>query len=263
MVIKNTAMKSANALFDLTGRTALVTGASSGLGWRFAEVLAANGANVVLAARRVERLESLKAAIEQSGGRAACVALDVTDQSAIPAAFDAAEAAFGPVDILINNAGLAVEAMLMDMSAEDWRKVLGTDLDGVFFVGQEAARRMSANGNGGSIVNIASAIAFKVGKTLGAYAAAKAGVVQLTKAMGLEFASSNIRVNAICPGYIETEINSDFFATERGQQMIQRTVPMKRLGDTQDLDGTLLLLASEAGAFITGTSIIVDGGLVL
>ena len=257
------AAASIGALFDLTGKTALVTGASSGLGWRFAEVLAAAGADVVLAARRVERLEALKGRIESAGGRAATVSLDVTDQSAIPAAFDAAEAAFGPVDILVNNAGLAVEAMLVDMTAEDWRRVLGTDLDGVFFVGQEAARRMTATAGGGAIVNIASAIAFKVGKTLGAYAAAKAGVVQLTKAMALEWASANIRVNAICPGYIETEINSDFFATDRGKQMIQRNVPMKRLGDVGDLDGPLLLLASNAGAFITGTSVVVDGGLVL
>jgi len=248
--------------FDLTGRTALVTGASSGLGWRFAEVLAANGANVVLAARRVERLEDLKNKIESAGGKAATVALDVTDKAAIPAAFDAAEAAFGPVDILVNNAGVAVEAMLVDMTAEEWRKVLDTDLDGVFFVGQEAARRMGAAG-GGAIVNIASAIAFHVSKTLGAYAVAKAGVVQLTKAMALELAGSNVRVNAICPGYIETEINSAFFATDRGQQMIQRHVPMKRLGNTGDLDGALLLLSSDAGAFITGESIIVDGGLVL
>lgn len=252
----------ASGLFDLAGRTALVTGASSGLGWRFAEVLAANGANVVLAARRVERLEELKARIEDAGGKAAAVALDVTDQDAIPAAFDAAEQAFGPVDVLVNNAGVAVEAMLLDMTAQQWRKVLDTDLDGVFFVGQEAARRMSARG-GGAIVNIASAIAFKVGKTLGAYAVAKAGVVQLTKAMALEFADSGIRVNAICPGYIETEINSEFFATERGQQMIQRQVPMKRLGDTRDLDGALLLLSSDAGAFITGESIVIDGGLIL
>lgn len=250
-------------LFDLTGKTALVTGASSGLGWRFAELLAANGANVVLAARRVDRLEALKSQIETAGGHAATVVLDVTDQAAIPAAFDTAEQAFGPIDILINNAGVAVEAMLLDTTAEQWRKVLDTDLDGVFFVGQEAARRMAARGQGGSIVNIASAIAFTVGKMLGAYAVAKAGVVQLTKAMAIELAASDIRVNAICPGYIETEINSEFFATERGQQMIQRQVPMKRLGETGDLDGALLLFASDASAFTTGAALIVDGGLVL
>ncbi|TCT13244.1 3-oxoacyl-[acyl-carrier protein] reductase [Tepidamorphus gemmatus] len=256
-----TAMTSA-ALFDLTGRTALVTGASSGLGWRFAKVLAANGANVGIAARRTDRLAALKAEIEADGGRACAVALDVTDLSSIAPAFDAVEAAFGPVDILVSNAGVAVEAMLADMTAEQWRKVLDTDLDGVFFTGQEAIRRMSRSG-GGSIINIASAIAFHVSKTLGAYAVAKAGVVQLTKAMALETASAGIRVNAICPGYIETEINRDFFATEAGRTMIQRHVPMKRLGDIGDLDGTLLLLASKAGSFITGASIVVDGGLVL
>ncbi len=256
-----TVMKAAD-LFDLAGKTALVTGASSGLGWRFAQTLAANGAKVVVAARRLERLEALKAEIEAAGGQAAAVTLDVTDQAAVPAAFDAAEEAFGPVDIVINNAGMAVEATVVEMTAEQWRKVLDTDLDGVFHVGQEAARRMSANG-GGSIVNIASAIAFTVSKTLSAYAVAKAGVVKLTQAMALELAGANVRVNAICPGYIETEINRDFFATERGQQMIQRNVPMKRLGAIGDLDGTLLLLASDAGAFLTGEAIVVDGGLVL
>lgn len=256
-----TVMKAAD-LFDLAGKTALVTGASSGLGWRFARTLAANGAKVVVAARRLERLEALKAEIEAAGGQAAAVTLDVTDQAAVPAAFDAAEEAFGPVDIVINNAGMAVEATVVEMTSEQWRKVLDTDLDGVFHVGQEAARRMSANG-GGSIVNIASAIAFTVSKTLSAYAVAKAGVVKLTEAMALELAGANVRVNAICPGYIETEINRDFFATERGQQMIQRNVPMKRLGAIGDLDGTLLLLASDAGAFLTGEAIVVDGGLVL
>ena len=249
-------------LFDLSGKTALVTGASSGLGWRFAQTLAANGAKVVVAARRMERLEALKAEIGAAGGEAAAITLDVTDQTAVPGAFDAAEQAFGPVDILINNAGLAVEATIVEMTPGQWRKVLDTDLDGVFHVGQEAARRMSAQG-GGSIVNIASAIAFTVSKTLGAYAVAKAGVVKLTQAMALELAGANVRVNAICPGYIETEINREFFATERGQQMLQRNVPMKRLGGTGELDGTLLLLASEAGAFITGEAIVVDGGLVL
>jgi 3-oxoacyl-[acyl-carrier protein] reductase len=255
--------RTAAEIFDLAGKTALVTGASSGLGWRFAEVLAANGASVALAARRVDRLEDLKTRIEEFGGKAFAVSLDVTDQPGIANAFDLAEQALGPIDILVNNAGLAVEEMLADMTAEQWRKVLSTDLDGVFYVGQEAARRMSEQGTGGSIINIASAIAFKVGKTLGAYAAAKAGVVQLTKAMALEWAAANIRVNAICPGYIETEINSEFFATERGQQMIQRLVPMKRLGEPGDLDGALLLFASEAGAFATGASLVVDGGLVL
>lgn len=251
-----------SALFDLTGRTALVTGASSGLGWRFARVLAANGAKVGIAARRTDRLTALEAEIEAAGGRALAVRMDVTDLSSIPPAFDAVEAAFGPVDILVSNAGVAVEAMIADMTPEQWRKVLDTDLDGVFYTGQEAIRRMSKSG-GGSIVNIASAIAFHVSKTLGAYAVAKAGVVQLTKAMALETASAGIRVNAICPGYIETEINRDFFATDVGKQMIQRHVPMKTLGGAGDLDGTLLLLASNASAFMTGAAIVVDGGLVL
>ncbi len=257
------AISTANELFDVKGRTALVTGASSGLGWRFAEVLAANGANVAVAARRLDRLEALRTQIEQRGGTVLPVAVDVTDVGSIAPAFDAVEQAFGPIDIVVNNAGVAAEATVADMSPEEWRKVLGTDLDGVFYVGQEAARRMTASGKGGSIVNTASAIAFKVSKTLGAYAAAKAGVVQLTKVMALELADAGIRVNAICPGYIETELNSAYFATEGGKKMIQRHVPMKRLGESRELDGTLLLLASDAGSFITGTSILVDGGIAL
>ncbi len=247
-------------LFDLTGKVALVTGASSGLGARFARVLAANGAKVVLAARRVDRLDALAAEIAEAGGTATAVALDVTDRAGITTAFDAAEAAFGPVTVLVNNAGVASEARILDQSAEDWRHVLDTNLDGVWFVAQEGARRMVAAGARGSIVNIASILGFGVAKTLSAYAVAKAGVVQLTKAMALELAAAGIRVNALAPGYILTEINGEFFSSEKGRQYIERHIPMKRIGQEADLDGALLLMASDASSFMTGATITVDGG---
>lgn len=247
-------------LFDLTGRTALVTGASSGLGWRFAEVLAAHGAKVAIAARRTERLDQLASGIRDAGGIAHPVALDVTDPDAIPRAFDAAEEAIGPVDILVNNAGIAAEGLALDMEATDWDRVMDTNLDAVFHVAREAARRMVDDGRGGSIVNIASILGFGVAKGLSAYAVAKAGVVQLTKAMALELATSNVRVNALAPGYILTDINRDFFSSEAGEKVIDRSIPMKRIGRPEDLDGPLLLLVSDAGRFMTGSVVTPDGG---
>ncbi len=247
-------------LFNLSGRTALVTGASSGLGRHFARVLAENGARVAIAARRKERLDALAGEIVAAGGAAAPIILDVNDRQAIPEAFDVAEAQFGPVDILVNNAGVAAQARVLDQSADDWRKVLDTNLDGVWFVAQEAARRMAAAERGGTIINIASIFGFGVAKTVSAYAVAKAGVVQLTKAMALELANSGVRVNALAPGYIVTELNRDFFESDKGQQLIDRAIPMKRIGQEADLDGALLLLASDASSFMTGATVTVDGG---
>ena len=245
----------------LVDRTVLVTGASSGLGRHFARVLADNGASVALAARRLDRLEDLAAEIKESGGAAFAVMLDVTDRQSIHAAFDAAEEALGPVSILVNNAGVAAEARVLDQSAEDWRKVLDTNLDGVWYVAQEAARRMTGRDAPGAIINIASILGFGVAKTLSAYAVAKAGVVQLTKAMALELATTGVRVNALAPGYILTDINRTFFESEAGQKVIDRNIPMKRIGRETDLDGALLLLASDAaGSFMTGTTLTVDGG---
>lgn len=249
----------ASELFDLTGRVALVTGASSGLGARFAEVLAANGAAVGLVARRQDRLAGVASRVKAAGGRAVTVTADVLDLSAMTHAFDTVEAEFGTVTILINNAGIAYASRAVEMPEAEWRRVLGTNLDAVFFWAQEAAKRMLAAGKPGAIVNIASVLGFGVAKGVIGYATAKAGVVQLTKALGLELAFKGIRVNAIAPGWFITEINRDYLATEAGQQL-KRDVPAGRFGEDGDLDGTLLLLASDAGRFIAGATIVVDGG---
>src|ERR1700720_863756 len=241
-------MKAAE-LFDLTGQVALVTGASSGLGVGFARVLAENGAAVAVVARRVERLEALQAEIERAGGRAVAIAADVLDRAAIARAFDAAEAAFGTVTILVNNAGVAHTGRAVELPEDEWRRVIGTDLDAVFFWAQEAARRMLAAEKDGAIVNIASVLGFGVSKGTAAYAVAKAGVVQLTKALGLELAFKGIRVNAIAPGWIVTDLNREFLASERGAA-IKREIPVGRFGEEGDLDGALLLLVSDPGPFM-------------
>lgn len=245
-------------IFDLTGKVALVTGASSGLGVRFAHVLAENGAQVVLVARRADRLDAVKARIEKSGGRALVVEADVRDRAAMQRAFDAAEKTFGTVTILVNNAGIVQSKRAVEITEEDWRRVLATNLDAVFYWAQEAARRMLAAGTGGAIVNIASVLGFSPDKGVAAYATAKAGVVQLTKALALELSFKGIRVNAIAPGWIVTEINRDYLAGP-GAAM-KRQIPMGRFGDVGDLDGPLLLLVSDAGRYMTGATIVADGG---
>ena len=251
-------MKAAQ-LFDLAGEVALVTGASSGLGRRFAEVLAANGAKVALVARRAQRLDALKKRIEDSGGNAIAIEADVTDRAAMLGAFDAAEKAFGAVTVLVNNAGIAHSGRALDLSPEEWRRVLATDLDAVFFWAQEAARRLIAADKKGAIVNIASVLCFGVSKGVIAYATAKAGVVQVTKALALELAFKGVRVNAIAPGWFVTAINEEFLASEKGAE-VKRSIPVGRFGTDGDLDGALLLLASKAGGYITGATIVVDGG---
>jgi 3-oxoacyl-[acyl-carrier protein] reductase len=249
----------ASKLFDLTGQVALVTGASSGLGARFAEVLAANGAAVGLVARRLDRLEDVVSRIKAAGGRAAAVAADVLDRAAMNRAFDAVEVEFGTVTIVVNNAGITYVSRAVDMPESEWRRVLSTNLDAVFFWAQEAAKRMLAAGKGGAIINIASVLGFGAGKGVVGYATAKAGVVQLTKALGLELAFKGIRVNAIAPGWFVTEINRDYLESEAGRKLT-RDIPVGRFGENGDLDGALLLLASDAGRFIAGTTIVVDGG---
>jgi 3-oxoacyl-[acyl-carrier protein] reductase len=246
-------------IFDLHGKVALVTGASSGLGARFAEVLAAAGASVVLVARRADRLDALKTRIEKSGGRAIAAEADVRDRVAMRAAFDAAEQAFGTVTILVNNAGVASSGRAVDLAEDEWRRILATNLDAVFFCAQEAARRMLAAGSGGAIVNIASVLGFGVDKGVIAYATAKAGVIQMTKALALELAFKGIRVNAIAPGWIVTELNRDYLQSERGAAL-KREIPIGRFGEERDLDGPLLLLVSDAGRFVTGATIVADGG---
>ena len=250
---------SATELFDLTGRVALVTGASSGLGVRFAEVLAGAGAAVALVARRTDRLAGVKARIEKAGGRALAVPADVVDRDAMRKAFDQAQAAFGCVSILVNNAGIAHSTRAVELTEEEWQQVVATNLNAVFFWSQEAARRMLAAGERGAIINIASVLGFGVAKGTAAYAVAKAGVVQLTRALGLEWAFKGIRVNAIAPGWIVTEINRGYLTSEAGDA-IKREIPAGRFGEERDLDGALLLLASDAGRYMAGTTIVVDGG---
>lgn len=248
--------------FDLGGKTALVTGASQGLGRRFAEVLAANGAAVAVAARQTEKLASLAAEIDSSGGKALPVAMDVTNVDAIEQAVIDIEAALGGIDILVNNAGVAITKPFLDQAPEDYDTVVNTNLRGCFFVAQRVARRMVERGDG-SIINIASVLGQDVIGQVTPYCAAKAGLLHLTRAMGLELAKTGVRVNAIAPGYIETPMNQAFFQSPVGEKMIARKVPVGRLGAPADLDGALLLLASDASKYMTGTAITVDGGFVL
>ena len=255
-------MKAAD-LFSLKSRVALVTGASSGLGIQFAKALAENGAAVALVARRADRLLDLQQSIEAAGGRALAIEADVTDRAAMARTFDAAEEAFGTVTILVNNAGIAQSPRrAIEVSEEEWRKVLGVDLDAVFYNAQEAARRMLAAEQRGSIVNISSVLGFGVAKGTAAYAVAKAAVIQTTKALAVELAFKGVRVNAIAPGWFVTEINDSYLMSEAGAA-IKRDIPMGRFGNPGDLDGALLLLASEAGSYITGATIVVDGGQVI
>ena len=254
-------MKAAD-MFSLKGRVALVTGASSGLGVQFAKALADNGAAVALVASRVDRLKSLKDEIEGKGGRAVAIEADVTDHAAVARTFDAAEKAFGTVTILVNNAGIAHGGRAVEMPPEEWRKVLSTNLDAVFFWAQEAARRLLAAKKQGAIVNIASVLGLAVSKGAVAYAAAKAGVVQVTKALAVELAFKGVRVNAIAPGWFVTEMNDGYLSSEAGAA-IKREIPMGRFGNSGDLDGALLLLVSDAGSYITGATVVVDGGQVV
>jgi 3-oxoacyl-[acyl-carrier protein] reductase len=217
---------------------------------------------VALVARRAERLTALKERIEKAGGRAVAISADVLDRDAMRRAFDDAERAFGTVTILVNNAGVAHATRAVDLSEEEWRRVVGTNLDAVFFCAQEAARRMLAAGKPGAIVNIASVLGLGVSKGTVAYSVAKAGVIQMTKTLGLELAFKGVRVNAIAPGWIVTELNRDYLLSEQGAA-IKREIPVGRFGEERDLDGALLLLVSDAGRFIAGTTIVVDGGQVV
>lgn len=239
-------------IFRLDGRRALVTGASGGLGAHFARTLHGAGAEVVLAARRVD---SCAALARELGAGARALPLDVTDAASVAAALERA----GPLDILVNNAGIAETRPILEHGADAWDRVMDVNLRGAFLVAQGVARGMAARGQGGAIVNIASILAARVIPGVAGYTAAKAGLVQLTRQMAVELARHGIRVNAIAPGYVESDINRDFFASPAGEAMVKR-IPQRRLGTPADLDGALLLLASDAGRHMTGSVVTVDGG---
>ena len=242
----------------LDDKLALVTGASSGLGAHFAEVLAGAGAEVVLAARREDKLAKVAEGIRAAGGRCSTAQLDVADSASIARLASRLQ----QIDILVNNAGLAREGSALDMSEADWDVVMDTNLKGMFLVAQVAGRAMRAHGRGGAIINIASILGLRQSPGVLGYAVSKAGAIQLTKSMALELARFNIRVNAIAPGYLSTEMNAAHWETEAGKALIRR-IPQRRLGRLQDLDGPLLLLASDDAAYMTGSVIAVDGGHLL
>ena len=259
---------------DLSGRVAMVTGASSGLGAQFAQTLSRAGASVVLASRRVGKLEALRDKIVSEGGSAHVVALDVTDLASIRAAVAQAEAEAGPIDILVNNSGVSTTQRIQDVTEADYDFVFDTNVKGAFFVAQEVGKRMLARAKsasagsdqapaaGGRIINIASMAGLRVLPQIGVYCMSKAAVVQMTRAMALEWGKFGINVNAICPGYIDTEINHAHWQTEQGQKLVNM-LPRKRVGQPQDLDGLLVLLASGQSHFINGAVIAADDGFAV
>lgn len=243
----------------LTGKTALITGASAGLGKHFATYLSAQGAQTVLAARRIEKLEETASTIRTAGGITHCIALDVMESAEIPIVFDQAEETFGSVDILINNSGIAVAGKLPNIPEDDWEAVIGTNLKGAWMMAQEAARRMIAAKKEGSIVNLASVLAFRAQKALSTYSISKAAVAQMTRAMAAELAPHGIRVNALAPGYIATDMNSKFLYSKRGEEMMQQ-VPLGRYGQMEELNECLMMLAGDKSKYLTGAVIPIDGG---
>ena len=252
---------------DLSGRVALVTGASSGLGAQFAKTLAKAGAGVVLAGRRLERLKTLRAEIEGDGGDAHVVELDVTDHDSIKSAVAHAETEMGTIDILVNNSGVGTTQLLTEVTEDDFDFVFGTNTKGAFFVAQEVGKRMIARSRGaapgtftgGRIVNIASMAGLKPLSRIGVYAMSKAAVVHMTRAMALEWGRHGINVNAICPGYIDTEINHHQWDTEQGRKLVAM-MPRKRIGQPQDLDAVLMMLCANESHFVNGAVIQADDG---
>jgi NAD(P)-dependent dehydrogenase (short-subunit alcohol dehydrogenase family) len=242
-------------LLTLSGKTALVTGASSGLGAHFAETLARAGARVIAAARREDGLANTAARIRAAGGSCDTVALDVASAASIAAI----EPQLGEVDILVNNAGLANQKTFLDQTEEDWDRIIDTNTKGMFLLSQAVARTMRMRGAAGSIINIASILGFRQGMQVAPYAVSKAAAIQLTKVAALELARFGIRVNCLCPGYIDTDMTHAVWETEGGKAMLKR-VPQRRLGNAHELDGPLLLLASDASSYMTGSVIVADGG---
>ncbi len=255
---------------DLSGRVAFITGASSGLGAQFAKTLARAGAGVVLASRRVEKLKELRARIEGEGGDAHVIELDVTDHASIKSAVAHAETEMGSIDILVNNSGVSTTQRLQDVTPDDYDFIFDTNVKGAFFVAQEVGKRMLARSRGaapgsftgGRIINIASMAGLKVLPQIGAYCMSKAAVVQMTKAMAMEWGRFGINTNAICPGYIDTEINHRHWQTEQGRKLIDM-LPRKRVGSPEDLDALIIMLASDQSHFINGAVIAADDGFAV
>lgn len=247
---------------SLKGKVAVVTGASSGLGERFAELLSGAGATVALAARRVDRLEALANKVEATGGKAFIIKLDVNDYDNIQGAFAEISGKLGGVDVLVNNSGVSRQGKIVDVTPDDFDFVMNTNAKGAFFVAQAAAKDMIAKKKAGRIINVASVAGLRVLGQLSVYCMSKAAVVQMTKAMALEWARYGINTNAICPGYIETEINREYWTTPGGQKLMEM-LPRKRVGEPKDLDGLLLLLASDEARFLNGAIIAADDGLAV
>lgn len=243
--------------FDLSRRTVFVTGATSGLGRHFAKVLAGAGAAVAITGRRADRLETLEREIVDGGGNCAAIVLDVTDDARIPPAFDEAERKLGAIDVLVNNAGMNLPGLVLDRTVEEFDSVLKTDLRAPFVLAREAGRRMIARGQGGRVINVGSIGSLRVLPGLTAYCIAKAALAMMTQCLAREWARHDIKVNAICPGYVETELNSVWFGTERGREQV-RSFPLRRLIRERDLDGILLLLASDASRAMTGSILTID-----
>ncbi len=250
-----------HSIFDMSGQTALITGGGTGLGRHFAEVLASAGATVVVCARRVEKLQETVAAIEAAGGKAIAHAMDVSDEDSIAAAFTAA-VGDGSVDVVVNNAGVVAKPSLLEVDVETWDWVQDANLKGPWLVAREAVRRLAAAGKPGRVVNISSILGSAVQKGTGPYSASKAALLHLTRNMAVEWARYGVNVNAIAPGYYATDLADEFLNSPKGQALLAR-IPQRRLGQYQDLTGAILLLASEASAYMTGTCITVDGGLSL
>ncbi len=246
--------------FNLSGKVALVTGASSGLGARFAKVLADAGATVAVAARRVERLKELRAEIASEGGEAHVYQLDVTSVQSIRACVGQVESDLKRIDILVNNSGVSAQGRVLDVTEEDFDYIMSTNTKGAFFMAQQAARVMIAGKTPGRIINIASVAGMRALSQLSVYSMSKAAVIHMTRAMSVEWGRYGINVNAICPGYIETEINAVYFATEGGQKLVSM-LPRRRVGKPEDLDGLLLLMASDASGFINGAVVTADDGM--